>query len=97
MQRARDAGVPVIGYLCWSLTDNYEFGSYTSRFGLYTVDVRTDPSLRRKPTDAVPVYTSVIARRGVSPRYALVRRPAAADCALVPAADRGTCRAAAGK
>jgi beta-glucosidase len=45
MQRARDAGVPVIGYLYWSLTDNYEFGSYTSRFGLYTVDVRTDRSL----------------------------------------------------
>ena len=95
MQRARDAGVPVIGYLYWSLTDNYEFGNYTSRFGLYTVDVLEDPSLKRKPTDAVPAYTSVIKGRGVPSGYSLVRKPAATDCKLVPAADRGACVAAA--
>jgi beta-glucosidase/6-phospho-beta-glucosidase/beta-galactosidase len=31
-------GVPVEGYFHWSLTDNYEWGSFTPRFGLYTLD-----------------------------------------------------------
>ncbi|HEY5791965.1 MAG TPA: family 1 glycosylhydrolase [Chthoniobacterales bacterium] len=31
-------GVPIIGYLHWSLTDNYEWGSFTPRFGLYSLD-----------------------------------------------------------
>jgi beta-glucosidase len=95
VQRARAAGVPVIGYLYWSLTDNYEFGSYRSRFGLYTVDVRTDPKLRRTATDAVAAYRSVIRKRGVPAAYRLVRRPARADCARVPVAERSTCAAAA--
>jgi hypothetical protein len=55
-----------------------------------------DPSLKRKPTDAVPVYTSLIAKRGVPSSYKLVRKPAAADCTLVPAADRSACTDAAG-
>ncbi len=35
---ALDAGVPVGGYWHWSLVDNYEWGSYEPRFGLYGVD-----------------------------------------------------------
>jgi beta-glucosidase/6-phospho-beta-glucosidase/beta-galactosidase len=31
-------GVPLIGYLHWSLFDNYEWGTYTPRFGLYSLD-----------------------------------------------------------
>jgi len=31
-------GVPMLGYMHWSLTDNYEWGSYTPRFGLLTID-----------------------------------------------------------
>jgi beta-glucosidase len=31
-------GVPLLGYLHWSLTDNYEWGSFTPRFGLYRID-----------------------------------------------------------
>lgn len=31
-------GVPMLGYLHWSITDNYEWGSYTPRFGLFTID-----------------------------------------------------------
>jgi beta-glucosidase/6-phospho-beta-glucosidase/beta-galactosidase len=30
--------VNLLGYLHWSLTDNYEWGSYTPRFGLYRID-----------------------------------------------------------
>ena len=35
---ALDDGVPVTGYWHWSLVDNYEWGSYQPRFGLYGVD-----------------------------------------------------------
>ncbi|MFC6880149.1 glycoside hydrolase family 1 protein [Actinomadura yumaensis] len=75
VQRAMADGVNVIGYNHWSLTDNYEWGSYRPRFGLYTVDVRTDPALRRRPTDAVPAYRSIIATRGVPPGYVPKRKP----------------------
>jgi beta-glucosidase len=41
--RLRDEGVPVVGYLYWSLTDNYEWGSFTPRFGLYSIDYTRGP------------------------------------------------------
>jgi beta-glucosidase/6-phospho-beta-glucosidase/beta-galactosidase len=31
-------GIPLVGYLHWSLFDNYEWGTYTPRFGLYSLD-----------------------------------------------------------
>jgi beta-glucosidase len=61
IRRARRRGIPIIGMLDWSLTDNYEWGSYRPRFGLYSVDVVGDPSLTRVPTDAVETYRNVIA------------------------------------
>jgi len=46
------AGIPVRAYLHWSLADNYEWGSYEPRFGLYGMD-RSDPSaVRWMDTDA---------------------------------------------
>jgi beta-glucosidase len=36
--RIAQAQIPVIGYLHWSLFDNYEWGSFTPRFGLYSID-----------------------------------------------------------
>ena len=36
--RIRNRGVPLIGYLHWSLFDNYEWGTYTPRFGLFSLD-----------------------------------------------------------
>ncbi|MDQ3623316.1 MAG: family 1 glycosylhydrolase [Verrucomicrobiota bacterium] len=36
--RIVDDDVPLAGYLHWSLFDNYEWGSYTPRFGLFTID-----------------------------------------------------------
>jgi beta-glucosidase/6-phospho-beta-glucosidase/beta-galactosidase len=36
--RLRREGCPLIGYLHWSLTDNYEWGSFTPRFGLFKLD-----------------------------------------------------------
>ena len=47
VRKLKAEGRPLIGYLHWSLVDNYEWGSYAPRFGLYTlkreaVDFRGD-------------------------------------------------------
>lgn len=88
LQRARADGADVIGYDYWSITDNYEWGNYRNRFGLYTVDVLTDPTLTRRPTDAVATYREVIAAGGVAGDY----RPVMPDsvCSLVNPPD--SCR-----
>ncbi|WP_433332606.1 family 1 glycosylhydrolase [Spirillospora sp. CA-294931] len=75
VQRAIADGVKVIGYNYWSLIDNYEWGSYRPRFGLYTVDALRDPALARRPTDAVPAYRAVIGNRGVPGGYVPKRKP----------------------
>ncbi|MQY04517.1 family 1 glycosylhydrolase [Actinomadura macrotermitis] len=75
IQRAIADGVKVMGYNHWSLTDNYEWGSYRPRFGLYTVDVLKDPKLTRRPTDGVAAYRSIIANRGVPSGYVPKQRP----------------------
>jgi beta-glucosidase len=38
VQRIVKEGIPLFGYLHWSLFDNYEWGSFTPRFGLYSID-----------------------------------------------------------
>ncbi|OZD06558.1 glycoside hydrolase family 1 [Rhodococcus sp. 06-235-1A] len=81
VQRAKMDGMNVVGYNYWSLTDNYEWGSYTPRMGLYAVDVQSDPTLSRRPTAAVPAYREVIANNGVGADYRPTRAPA--QCSLV--------------
>ncbi|TWP35337.1 glycosyl hydrolase family protein [Leekyejoonella antrihumi] len=76
LQRAADEGIPVMGYNYWSLTDNYEWGSYRPRFGLYRVDVLTDSAKTRHETDGVATYRAAIARNGVPEGYRPVRREA---------------------
>ncbi|MBO0855515.1 MAG: glycoside hydrolase family 1 protein [Nocardia sp.] len=85
IQRAKADGIDVIGYNYWSITDNYEWGSYSPRFGLYTVDVLTDPALTRKPTDAVAAYRTITREGGVAANYRPTRPPVA--CSLVDAPD----------
>jgi beta-glucosidase len=85
LQRAKADGINVVGYNYWSLTDNYEWGSYTPRFGLYTVDVRTDPTLTRRPTDAVDTYRGIIQSGGVPAGYRPTR--STVECALVDPPD----------
>lgn len=48
---AVDAGVPVGAYFHWTLLDNYEWGSYEPRFGLYGVD--RERGVRVLPTDSM--------------------------------------------
>lgn len=75
VQRARSAGVNVIGYLVWSLTSNREWGlrfGPGTDFGLYHLDLDNDPGLtnssiplRRRSSDGVDEYRRIIERRGV--------------------------------
>jgi beta-glucosidase len=98
VQRARAKGVPVFGYLYWGLTDSYEWGSYTPRFGLYRVDVDKDPTLKRRPTPAVPVFRKVIRDRGVGRHYRQRIRTDGSICltTAVPPSDGGACEQSAG-
>jgi beta-glucosidase len=57
LDRARAEGVNVIGYLFWSLIDNFEWShGYDGRFGLFTIDFAGDPALTRSPTAAVETF-----------------------------------------
>lgn len=73
LQRARDEGIDVIGYNYWSITDNYEWGNYRNRFGLYTVDVANDATLTRRPTDAVETLKQLVKQGGVQADYVPVK------------------------
>lgn len=81
LQKARAAGVPVFGYTYWTLTDNWEWGSFDDRFGLYRVECRTG-DYTRHPTPAVSVYRTIAQNGGVTPelldRYAGETAPVAA-------------------
>ena len=49
-QRAVRDGVNLLGYICWSITSNREWGlafNKSSDFGLYHIDLDKDPELRR--------------------------------------------------
>ena len=58
---AIDAGVPLKGYFCWSLFDNFEWSwGYTRRFGLVYVDY---PSQTRVPKTSARWYSGLIRGR----------------------------------
>lgn len=60
--RAGDEGIPLMGYLHWSLMDNYEWAQgYTHRFGLVYVDYRTQERIIK---DSGYWYREVIAANG---------------------------------
>ncbi|RYD41492.1 MAG: glycoside hydrolase family 1 protein, partial [Verrucomicrobiaceae bacterium] len=51
-------GIPLVGYLHWSLFDNYEWGSYTPRFGLYSLNYQAGTDRHEKdPWDDSPSLT----------------------------------------
>jgi len=44
VSRLVERGLPLIGYLHWSLFDNYEWGSFAPRFGLFSLDYTVYPT-----------------------------------------------------
>jgi beta-glucosidase/6-phospho-beta-glucosidase/beta-galactosidase/ABC-type amino acid transport substrate-binding protein len=66
--RAVRDGVNVVGYICWSITSNREWGypfDKSSDFGLYHIELDKDPDLKRVPTPSMAAYKEIIAQRGV--------------------------------
>ncbi|HKW89103.1 MAG TPA: GH1 family beta-glucosidase [Candidatus Acidoferrales bacterium] len=62
--RAANEGVPVRGYLHWSLLDNFEWQEgYTQRFGMIYVDF---PTQRRVLKDSAHWYARIIASNGAA-------------------------------
>ena len=60
---ALDGGAPITGYWHWSLADNYEWGSYEPRFGLFGVDRErgcTWSDLDSMGVDAAGTYRELI-------------------------------------
>ncbi|HSD56954.1 MAG TPA: family 1 glycosylhydrolase [Methanotrichaceae archaeon] len=68
VQRAVLDGVNVSGYVCWAITSNREWGLKFGRgndFGLYHIELDTDPQLQRVQTPAAALYQEIIANLGV--------------------------------
>jgi beta-glucosidase len=65
LEHAIDGGAEVLGYMHWSLLDNWEWGSFAPRFGLYRVDY-ADPALPRHPTESVEIFREIAAAGGVT-------------------------------
>jgi beta-glucosidase len=64
LHRAVSEGIPVRGYFCWSLMDNYEWADgYAYRFGIHYVDFKTQ---KRTPKLSAHFYKEVIARNGLA-------------------------------
>lgn len=60
LQAARQSGVPVLGYLHWSLLDNFEWRrGYTQQFGLVAVNRQ---SFVRTPKPSARVYADLVRR-----------------------------------
>ena len=60
LKRAAEEGYPVMGYLYWSILDNFEWAEgYDKRFGLIYVDYET---LERIPKDSAVWFADYIRR-----------------------------------
>ena len=63
VKQARALGIPVRAYICWSITSNREWGlkfDSNSDFGLYHIDLDSDPALTRIPTESARIYQEAI-------------------------------------
>ena len=66
VQRAYHDDIKVVAYTCWSITSNREWGlkfGPGSDFGLYHIELDTDPALKRTPTPAAATYQHIIEQR----------------------------------
>ena len=62
LKRAVEEGYPVLGYMAWSIMDNFEWAlGYDKRFGLVYVDYNTQ---KRIPKDSALWYAEVIKANG---------------------------------
>ncbi|VVB63604.1 Beta-galactosidase [uncultured archaeon] len=66
VQRAVKDGIGVEGYICWSVTSNREWDlefNDASDFGLYHIELDSDPALIRNRTFAADTFEQMIRNR----------------------------------
>ena len=64
VERAVAEGIPVMGYMYWSIMDNFEWANgYDKRFGLIYVDYRTQERILK---DSALWYAQVISSGGAT-------------------------------
>jgi len=63
LARAGADGVPLLGYLHWSLIDNYEWGSFKPKFGLFSVD--REHGHKRTPAPGAKLYAEIVKNNSV--------------------------------
>lgn len=79
--RALAGGVPVLGYLWWSLLDNFEWDSgFAPRFGLFATDYAT---FERRPRPVAFRFAEIIRDRSLAPAAAEVPVPPEASASPV--------------
>jgi len=62
LKRVSEEGVPILGYLQWSLLDNFEWADgFNERFGITYVDY---PTGKRIPKDSFLWYAGIIRENG---------------------------------
>ena len=65
LARTIAAGTDVVGYLHWSLLDNFEWAEgFTGRFGLYQIDF-ADPALPRRRTRSADLFARIARANGI--------------------------------
>jgi beta-glucosidase len=70
MGRAIDRGVQVLGYLHWSLLDNFEWAEgFKPRFGLYAVDF-SSPERTRTPRRSAALFAAIARANAITPEVA---------------------------
>jgi beta-glucosidase/6-phospho-beta-glucosidase/beta-galactosidase len=75
MHRAIARGVPVLGYLHWSLLDNFEWSEgFHGRFGLYGVDF-DDPERPRTRRRSAEVLARIARANALGPEAREVAAP----------------------
>jgi beta-glucosidase len=63
LKRAMDEGIPVLGYIHWSLIDNFEWVTgYAPKLGLASVDPTT---FARTPKPSAAVYAAIARRNSL--------------------------------
>lgn len=63
LREAMNMGVDLRGYVCWSLMDNYEWGSFKPRFGLVHVDFET---FKRTLKPSAHFFREIIENHGIT-------------------------------